>query len=501
MIGIGIGIPFIRVSRGAAIDAQAQAHFDRVIADGGLVPSGLSGVNAFFTTVKSIYATSDITTAISVGLDAQVLGYKLGAGAGTTLGQAAQKLYSCSGASGDVVQTTAASQPLLLVHEGENYYQGVGFGGNNITTPSNVNNELVNDFSIEFKVQPLVLNTTQAICAKDGGAAANRQFQFRFNSAFLSLVVDHSSGTQLVYNSTTSVPFSANTLFWVRVSRNSTTGIIQFFTSPDGVTYTQLGTNVSGYIGSLSNPNRVLEIGTTVNTVAVFNGKLFEGRIFKDSTFTTPTQFFNPNQYNAANSQTQWVSTSGETWTINTGTATTGYKGQIVTKTIVMSDGVDDKLGTNLQDRLINSSRTLYSADKVLSSATTVFKYGFAGANNQLGYAIQSGRESMYLGGGGTTSQYFQSTFNASNLLNLLAYSYSNSNGRGISKNNSTIQYNTEVSTNTNSATPFEMFNLLGGSFIINMVLNTIIITKSDNTLTERTSMYNYIRSINGSAF
>jgi hypothetical protein len=107
----------------------------------------------------------------------------------------------------------------------------------------------------------------------------------------------------------------------------------------------------------------------------------------------------------------------------------------------------------------------------------------------------------MYLGGGGTTSQYFQSTFNASNLLNLLAYSYSNSNGRGISKNNSTIQYNTEVSTNTNSATPFEMFNLIGGSFIINMVLNTIIITKSDNTLTERTSMYNYIRSINGNSF
>jgi len=52
---------------GEGIDAQAQAHYNRVIADGGLIPSGLVGVNNFFTTVKSIYGTSDITTAISVG--------------------------------------------------------------------------------------------------------------------------------------------------------------------------------------------------------------------------------------------------------------------------------------------------------------------------------------------------------------------------------------------------------------------------------------------------
>ncbi len=79
---------------GSGVDAQAKTHFDRVIADGGVVPSGLSGVNAFFKTIKTIYGTSDINTAISVGLDPQVLGYKLGAGSGTTLGQAAQKLYS-----------------------------------------------------------------------------------------------------------------------------------------------------------------------------------------------------------------------------------------------------------------------------------------------------------------------------------------------------------------------------------------------------------------------
>jgi hypothetical protein len=51
-IGLGLGLQFYRIING--VDAQAQAHYDRVIADGGLVPSGLSGVNAFFNTIKTI---------------------------------------------------------------------------------------------------------------------------------------------------------------------------------------------------------------------------------------------------------------------------------------------------------------------------------------------------------------------------------------------------------------------------------------------------------------
>jgi hypothetical protein len=498
-IGIGIGIPFGRRKSGAAIDAQAQAHYNRVIADGGLVPSGLSGVNSFFTTIKSIYATSDITTAISVGLDAQVLGYKLGAGAGTTAGQAAQKLYSCSGASGDVVQTTAASQPLLLVHEGANYWFGPTVIGNNITTPLKITSGYNGEFEIQVKIQPKNLTASQdySIIFSAGGDGSLAIY-LNGNTTNRTLgIFRNGNGIGLTTATIDVSTFNG----WIKAYRTETN--IRYETSTDGTTWT-LFENVTITNASFTlTGNSMIGNYSSSDGRGQFTGYIYRVKVWIDGSSSTGTLTydFNPNQYNPSNSQTQWTSSTGEVWTINTGTAATGYKGQIVTKTIVQSDGVDDKLGTNLQDRLINSSRTLYSADKVLSSATTVFKYGFKGANNELGYAIQSGRESIYLGGGGTTSPYFESTFNASNLLNLLAYSYSNSNGRGISKNNATIQYNTEVSTNTNSATPFEMFNLIGGSFIINMVLNTIIITKSDNTLTERTSMYNYIRSINNNAF
>jgi hypothetical protein len=115
-IKIGIGID---VFRGSLIDPQAQAFYDRVIADGGanaVVPTGLIGVSATFKAVKAIYGVSDITQALSVFYDAHYLAYKKGTGTGATAGRAIEKLYSACGASGDCVQTTLASQPLLLEH-------------------------------------------------------------------------------------------------------------------------------------------------------------------------------------------------------------------------------------------------------------------------------------------------------------------------------------------------------------------------------------------------
>ena len=108
--------PFSFISSGSGVDAQAQAHYNRVIADGGVIPKGLSGCSAYFTAVKAIYSTSDITTAIAAAYDPDYLGYKVGAGSGTTLGQAAGTLYSATGASSDLTQATAANQQIGRAH-------------------------------------------------------------------------------------------------------------------------------------------------------------------------------------------------------------------------------------------------------------------------------------------------------------------------------------------------------------------------------------------------
>jgi hypothetical protein len=108
-IRLGIGIDNFA---SGGVDADAVALYSRIIADGGV--SNLTRLNFFVKGLKTIYGS---LTNVPVCYDAHWIGYKLGSGTGATAGQAAAKLYSLT-VAGDAVQTTAASQPLLLAHNG-----------------------------------------------------------------------------------------------------------------------------------------------------------------------------------------------------------------------------------------------------------------------------------------------------------------------------------------------------------------------------------------------
>jgi hypothetical protein len=483
------------------IDAQAQAHFDRVIADGGLVPSGLSGVNSFFTTVKAIYGTSDITTAISVGLDAQVLGYKLGAGAGTTLGQAAQKLYSCSGASGDVVQTTAASQPLLLVHEGANYWFGPNVNFNNCSTPNAAANQITGDLDIIAYLKHTSNGTLNAICSKNDNSN-NRGYSLVFEANTLTLYYGTNS---LNVASATSIVASGSKL-WVRCTRNSSTGDIKFYTSNNPVTtaissisWTQLGATVSGITGALNSSSlNGLFIGSYVSSGSGESQEQIYRVTLSNSIGGAPVVDFNPNQYNAATSQTQWTSSTGEVWTINTGTAATGYKGQIVTKTIIMSDGIDDLLNATIS----GSGRfTQYLAVSPFGSITS--NEAIAGPWNSGDWRgaiyTNSSRFATYQGSG--ADGVFGSTITKARLTLVSLVNSSTGtdwqpaiNGTDVSNGGLNIG-------SQNNYTSVNIFARSGGGTFTNSLVNSYILGKQADNSTQRTAMYNYIKSINGNSF
>jgi hypothetical protein len=492
MRAIGIAIPFIRRRSGAAIDAQAQAHYNRVIADGGVVPSGLSGVNAFFIAVKAIYGTSDITTAISVGLDAQVLGYKLGAGAGTTLGQAAQKLYSCSGASGDVVQTTAASQPLLLAHEGANYWWNGGVNGNYCSTPSSAANSIVGDIEFTAYIDYKNNGTLQIIHSKSL-AVTNFCYDTYIDSAN-KLVLQYSLNGISALSGTCSVSLGSTYIGWVKINRISSTGVIKFYTSTDGITYTQLGGDISGTSGNIFNSTASLAIGAYRNGFDIpFSGKIYRATI-SNSIGGAPVVDFNPNQYNAATSQTQWTSSTGEVWTINTGTAATGYKGVLVDRTIVQGDGVDDGLVTSATINL-GSVFTLYGAFKGYNNEGGSGKIVFGKQNIDGAFTrFSSINLGAWFGALGAALIQQAATVNNLNLgtfkRKLSDNTFQVNNGAIATNANSVVLTNSEIS--VFSATAYGICNGLFNTGVFSII--------EDNT-TQKTNMYNYIRSINNSAF
>ena len=477
-IGIGLGLGLF----GGSIDAQAQAHYNRVIADGGVVPAGVSGTNAFFNAVKSIYATSDITTAVSVGVDAHYLGYKMGAGAGATSGQAVQKLYSCAGSSGDVVQTTAASQPLLLAHNGassDNYYYSGATNGNYVSTPDSENATFSGDLDVRVRVVNFVSNQTQVYVSK------------RSTSGFV-FYSDTSGKINLEPWSVVSTVAVANGFSgWLRITKTSTE--IKFFTgtNSDDPTFTQLGATLSGTYANPTTNSLILGIGGIYNTstLSYFPSYCKILRVTKaNSIGGTPVVDFNPATYNASTSQTQWTSTTGEVWTINTGTATTtGYKGALVDRTIVQGDGVDDRLQTNSLSA--KTSFTRYIAEKYIGNAVYMIS---STSNSALIYTNGSGNPRA----AGSTEVVFTGTTRFTK-FDLLTVNFGLSGRTQVNNANDNIG---DLSTTTG----VDLFLFSGSSAsYMNCFINTVVETKNSivDNATIRTAMYNYIRSINNNAF
>lgn len=484
MIGIGLHIGNRVI--GGSIDAQAQAHYNRVIADGGVVPAGVSGTNAFFNAVKTIYGTTDITTAVSVGVDAHYLGYKLGAGAGATSGQAVQKLYSCAGSSGDVVQTTAASQPLLLAHSGassDNYWFGSGVSANYVSTPNSTATTFNGDFELEFWLQNFSTANTSVLASKRGSSGF--VIYINASSGIISLepfgAVDSTVGISNDFNG------------WIKVTKTSTE--IKYYTGTNSSTptYTQLGATMTGSFGNPGANTDIFGIGGIYNTTTLSYFPVL-GKILRvrkaNSIGGTPVVDFNPSTYNASTSQTQWTSTTGEVWTINTGTATTGYKGVLVDRTEVQGDGIDDKLNSG-----------------VLSSVSTFTRYvslnpfqrtGFGvlvSGDNSLNTALYKDSSAIRIYNGGTGVGALSFTSPQSHLLALFTADYNTSNSKA------TINNGTDATgtIGDNASTAINVFS--DNTYAGNGMISTIISCRTVNNTSQKTSMYNYIRSINNNAF
>jgi len=216
-------------------------------------------------------------------------------------------------------------------------------------------------------------------------------------------------------------------------------------------------------------------------------GKIFRV-IYKDANGITRADF-NPNQYNAANSQAQWTSSTGEVWSISTGTATTGYKGVLVDRTIVQSDGIDDTLVTATLN--ISGARTNYASIRAYqNSADSIFFDGnnFPPFQNLL---------RQYSGGSVEFNSDGAVGLFSSSLINKLATIVSNTTQSSIQINNGSI---TSASITGATLVALRFFRSGLGTFSQSGV-STFVLSKQADNSTQRTGVYNYIRSINNNAF
>jgi hypothetical protein len=486
MIGIGISVA-INNYNGSLGQTIALNHYNRVTAAGGVLPCGVASLAAIINaicTALGLTTEAQFQAAVPQGLDPHYSGYLAGAGSGVTLGQACQKIFNWAGASGDVSQGTAGSQPLLLAYtSGNNYGFIPNITGNSFTANSGVSFTSASDTLI-LKAK-VFLNNQGASGTFDTiggqGTLYNLQITNAGTSKAIRILGSTASTASSSYTPSETLPH------WVRATL--TPSGITYEWSADDTTWTAIGTSTLPTYGSGTTLIIGGSTGSTANVMSIYS--------FEATNSTTSTyRIFNPNSYNAATSQTNWASTTGEVWTLNVGTATTGYKACIVDRTICQGDGVDDKLTAayNRPNSLVQFAA--YRIFAVTAGGGQIFD---STSNN--GYnSLDQGSSILARALVGFSSAIGINVPKTLAKLDLVTMWLGDSAGdNGMLLNNGSSSVNTSV-TSTPSGTGLTLFGRASGAFA-NATINTYILTDGVLNTTKRTSMYDVIRSMNNNAF
>jgi hypothetical protein len=214
-----------------------------------------------------------------------------------------------------------------LVMNDPAYWFNNATAGNYVNTPNAVINQITGEIEITAEIVPMSFGLDQNIVSKSGVSGHGMAYNFFINSSgglSFSFNPNGQVGSRTTVSSTvsfSSVGLIINSIFWIKVTRNPISGDIQFFTSINGILFTQLGTTITSITGNLHSSTEPLFIGTWHNSLNFYSGRIRRVTI-SNTIGGTPRIDFNPNDFNwnasmLQNHQTFVSKTTGEVWTIH----------------------------------------------------------------------------------------------------------------------------------------------------------------------------------------
>ena len=248
----------------------------------------------------------------------------------------------------DLYMGTAASQPTYLPWEGSNYGYLNGVAGNKFTTPSVAALDIVGDITMVAQLTPGSWDQDSYLVSKRN-TSTNIAYSFVTNTNGTGGIgarfsSDGLSNAGETVSSTAAVPFSAGSSGWVAVTRSGAD--VKFWTSTDGVAWTQLGTTLTlSFSGDIFVSTSVLTVGSNTANQAPLSANVISAGVYNG----IPTAFggaggtlvasFAASDYPSTGGSTFVSSATGETWTINGGA-------KIVTRTGLYFDGSNNYMKT-----------------------------------------------------------------------------------------------------------------------------------------------------------
>lgn len=351
-----------------------NTHAARVSADGGVIDNPSATLNYISDLVTNYSFTSEaaLQAKINLAVEVGIFGYKVGSGTGLTTGMACEKLYSLNPLT-DLVQSTAANQPLLVRYDGSNKYYFNSRSTASCFVRTDTGLSTYNSATDTLRYTGRIYLNNQTTASVD--------FLYTAGGAFIAAYIN--KGTQVSFrfrgsaNATDSSNFTkpAQGWFWFRITSSPTT--ITYEASGDNVTdinsvtnWTSLGTTARPALGAISATQHVCNSATTSgNAVSVYYGKF-------ENVTTGATTTFNPNLYDRINSESTWVDADCS-WSVINAVATTGIKGFMVDESKIAGDGVAMKMSVSY---VTTQPYTVYVARKRQGTGPV---YGLA-ASSQL---------------------------------------------------------------------------------------------------------------------
>lgn len=317
----------------------AETHQTRVLADGGVLPS-LSNLQNFIYELLKAKGSKEITD-ILLTADPHITGYKLGA-----TSTQCSKIYSLN-QNTDLNQNTSAAQPLLLKWDKAigNYWWGSGVDGNGITTPHTVTNTPTGSFKVRIKFKCDSITDQKILLSKGSSISPNSTGQ---TGSFVVFRQTNFIGISLIGDN--KINYTANNLQYLTIGVTYVIDIYVDFTARNvrfyldnvlGGTYSML----SGLTAMNVEPTIPYIVGSRNGYSRAFDGSILEASItLLDG--SSPYISFKANDFSKSYSQLSQLSSTGEIWTYNYSSLTTGYKSQLVYRNTIKTDGVDDYMQT-----------------------------------------------------------------------------------------------------------------------------------------------------------
>ena len=199
------------------------------------------------------------------------------------------------------------------------YATHTGTVGSIFSTPDAAVLQVTGDLDLRWHGLLRLWNTgaKQTLVAKREGAANNFGYELAVVGGFLTFNAGITSTTQGDVLSTAQVSFANSSPGWVRATRTASTGDIRFYTSTDGVAWTQLGLTVPRVAGASYASTGILSVGAFNQSgdEPILGGYTYQAQVLNGIDGTVVSNFTAAPYVSGAT----FVATTGETWTISGG--------------------------------------------------------------------------------------------------------------------------------------------------------------------------------------